>query len=463
MGNVLKVFASLNKSLPLRNVEKASTKTNGAYDCLKASNTNISELLDYFSKSESSYIAAMSKSQIDDITQKLDMCGDEFIKTKAKNLIVSGNMDSINKAEVLLDSVNVSQKKYCTLFSAEHPHGENPKGKDRFIEMLQAKTSEEKAQIIENSYSEPRKIARIASRQGEEIPECIMQNETRFSALRDFIKMHPNDKDTATYLWKKYFVSTQDTKAQKLLNQIYDEFGVRVCFNSYADPKHLIYIKEELGMFKSALKDEAKFPELIDIRKDYFIYQVENTGAYYHGDISITIPTEELDSSTLRHELTHIVDKSVGTEKVKINKQDRKELKNAGIPDYLIDYSFTNIRERFAVASQGDMKAYSENFKKKLIEEGMPAGIFNLPRHYNNTSYLKSGFPGVKNEILIDRLSEIITNFEWFQIRNKEELKYIKKILKELPEGTKISSKDFRQLIEEKIKETKKYKPKINA
>ena len=77
---------------------------------------------------KSSEQAQMLKSQIDDITYKLNLCEDATIKSKAEKLILNAQNKSqtetynlITKAELLLDSANSG--KYSTLFNARTPIG----------------------------------------------------------------------------------------------------------------------------------------------------------------------------------------------------------------------------------------------------------------------------------------------------------------------------------------------------
>lgn len=56
------------------------------------------------------------------------------------------------------------------------------------------------------------------------------------------------------------------------------------------------------------------------------------------------------------------------------------EFKNAGIPEQHIPYAYNNPLEFIAVASEGDMSKYSDEFKKVLIRFGMPEWELNFPK-----------------------------------------------------------------------------------
>lgn len=56
----------------------------------------------------------------------------------------------------------------------------------------------------------------------------------------------------------------------------------------------------------------------------------------------------------------------------------RDEFRKAGIPEWHIDYAYTNRAEFIAVAAEGDVTKYSEEFKQVLIELGVPKWFFKI-------------------------------------------------------------------------------------
>ena len=62
------------------------------------------------------------------------------------------------------------------------------------------------------------------------------------------------------------------------------------------------------------------------------------------------------------------------------------ELRRAGISDKYISYAHTRPIELIAVASEGDMSTYSPEFKKVLVDFGMPEWLFNIDGKVANSS-----------------------------------------------------------------------------
>ena len=56
----------------------------------------------------------------------------------------------------------------------------------------------------------------------------------------------------------------------------------------------------------------------------------------------------------------------------------RDELINGGVPKSYLDYAYTDRAEFIAVAAMGDTTRYSNNFKKVLVDLGVPEWFFNI-------------------------------------------------------------------------------------
>lgn len=493
MGKFSAIFTRIFKSATpadtiAKAVKKGRTPSLFAQDLAKIENENVQNALSEYLAgiaNKTSRKATMQKVQLDDIIHKLDICNDMLIKTQAEELLagISWKLNKIagedfskgreleramndyliSKAEHLLDSVNTAKGEYCTLFSAKTPIGGSTNLFDKILKKWAKKHTKKgyfeiQQRKLETPYSEPRKLFRINSRRKKSMSSQIMRNEEKYASLREYIEMYPNDKETATHLWKNYFVKSQNPKTQKILNEIYDEYGVRVCTNNETTMKDLIYLKEELEIYRKASNGEAKFPALFDIRKDYYLASNPNSYAYTNRS-KIVVPSLKLDYAS-RHELAHVQETFLKRKALKVNEKDKQELINAGIPDWLANYFFANEQESWAVFAQGDMSKYSNEFKQKMLskDKRLPKWIVNLTPHSDNTSMLKAAYPGVKNERMIDEIYRVLGHDALIQIShlNKQELKFAYKICKELPEGKKLSFKEFKELLSKKVEQTQK-------
>ena len=56
----------------------------------------------------------------------------------------------------------------------------------------------------------------------------------------------------------------------------------------------------------------------------------------------------------------------------------RDEFLRAGIASGHVEYAYNSAAEFLAVAAEGDMSKYSPEFKKLLIDMGMPEYVFNM-------------------------------------------------------------------------------------
>lgn len=399
---------------------------------------------------------------IDEIICKLNLCDDINVKTLSEKLLIGVKGESIDESmlalrevDILLDVVNTAKGKYCRLFDYENPFGLEKTHLNylqKEIETYRAEGNfeklEESMQRLESCYSEPRKKFSIDRRQGNWIYKSEMRNENKFSSLREFIESHPKDKETATYLWKKYFVKTQNTKIQQILNEIYDSYGVRVVTNDTTRFEHLYSLKREFEIYKQASNGKAKFPALFDIREDYLLMTKGDWAGYTNNVSKIVCPASQIQSTTPRHEIAHMQDNVCKREQVQVNDADKQELLNAGISKNHADYFFTNERESWAVFAQGDMSAYSEAFKQKMINlrEGLPSWIVNLTPNdsYTTASRLKIKYSGEKYERMINEIEKVLGDEipDYFE-NNKTEIKMLYKLCKKAQTGEKINIEEI--------------------
>lgn len=482
MSRISTVFSILKPATPAERIAKAVRKGRMpsvyAEDLARVENPNVREALtEQLAKvaNKTSPNGQMQQAQINEITWKLEVCDDAQIKTLAEELLIGtkGKLRirsflDLFKAEHLLDVVNTANGNYCRRLSHKRPVGDFfidtiRKKIQKFYRRKDAEKLEHELQAFEESFSEPRKISRIKARKGLDMKDLDMRNETQFASLREFIDLYPEDKETATYLWRKYFVSIQEPKFQKIMNEIYDNYGVRVVANKETSLLDLIYLKNEFKIYKTASKGEAKFPALFDIRDDYHIIQ-KNVVAHTNSTSRIVNSASSIRDTTPRHEMAHMQDSVLERKKVKVNENDREELLNAGISRYHTDYFFKNEKESWAVFAEGDMSKYSEEFKQKMInkKKGLPAWITSLTPNSELCAYFKMKYPGAKNERMIDKI------YEWFgddflsqvYIPDQQGLKFAYRICKKLPKDKPIDIEEFQKLLWKKIFHTDRCKQK---
>lgn len=203
-------------------------------------------------------------------------------------------------------------------------------------------------------------------------------------------------------MYKQYYLDklATDSRVSKdvidTLEQIYEKHGVPVFLDKDLNPECVYMIAQELDNWQKASGGVAKFPTIIDtsvINPKYFNTGVVGYVQPARGNMSLR--GEYGIVSSLRHELAHLNDDVSGAfgkfgknqnfdfsengEILKNKQWYREELKNAGISDSNIDYAYTNKREFVAVAAEGNLQAYSPEFRAVLVELGMPEWMFNLP------------------------------------------------------------------------------------
>lgn len=435
----------------------------------------------------------MMKAQVDDITYKLSQCEDSLIKSQVEELLISAGNKSrkdafklVSKAELLLDSVNSSTGKYSTLFNPKSPIGlfgsynKVVRKKSQIEKALQKEdlTKVDKIKMeIEEDLSEPYKLSMYAKRHHIDLPENELSLEARFNNLKSYIELHPQDKDTATYLWRQYFLSHQDRATQNILNDIYNDFGVRVCFNQKPEKLELVCLKEHLSQFKKALGDKTKFPALFDINKDYYMF-TNNAGGYTNHCSKIVVPNDSIIGNfgknyrfqTVRHEMAHMQDTKVlglirrirRIRKVKRSIIDIQELKNYGLTDDHARYFYKNKLEANAVFAELDMGKVSENLKYKMFHKikGLPEEIVNLRDISRVKCALLTNFYNKQNNKIIEKLEEtlggeISPKVAKIILENPNYFKLIKNICKKQPKGIAMTENDFIKTFKNKINEYK--------
>ena len=141
-------------------------------------------------------------------------------------------------------------------------------------------------------------------------------------------------------------------------------------------------VREELEAWYKASSGKAKMPPTIDLQTAKQNY-IDNKSCYgsggaagfcEYGSRGISLDGHE-SMRILRHEITHAYDEKHLSRFPKNLEGESKiwnEFRKGGIPEWHINYAFNNPAEFIAVAMEGDLQKYSEEFIKQLHEFGLP-------------------------------------------------------------------------------------------
>lgn len=319
--------------------------------------------------------------RIDDIVQKYKMCDDENIKKEAQRHILNIfaikedcdlTASALSRAERILDCVNTAAGKYSIL-SEYYPTN------------AAAYSLKDSSELYNLTRTEIRKIYDTSRQKEIAINADDMYNSCNLNSIKEYITSSINETPIGEYLWEKYFLSRHQItpELKQKLKMINEKYGVKVFFDKpYENIKSLIdYIIKEFEIWNYAGKEEVKYPKIFDITRyvQNFINRTAQGDANYFIS-RIRVNNTELQNS-IRHEMVHINYNGIIEDKITIPENRKKELRRAGISDELISYAETNDNEYAAVWGEGDMTAYSDDFKQEMINKGIPEFITRLSSH----------------------------------------------------------------------------------
>lgn len=235
----------------------------------------------------------------------------------------------------------------------------------------------------------------------DETSDFLEQN--KLSPLKKFLAENP-DNELSSYLYENYYVKTQPATDQKHLTEINSKYNVKVFLSNrdkgIGTSEIFNDIDKELNNWKTASNGKAKMPPILDLNTiQYSFLNDEATGLTNIYTKQISIDTHWNLENALRHELMHINDEKLTQEdsEIKYNEKVltdqtlyRKQFEKAGLEEELIDYAYTNRDEFVAVAAEGDLSKYSDDFKKVLKDLGMPEWVFKLSHGINDKGPLFS-------------------------------------------------------------------------
>ncbi len=231
-------------------------------------------------------------------------------------------------------------------------------------------------------------------------------DEARVADLRQFLIDNRGD-EMGTYFWREYYLKSRGIPEdiQQQCIEIDEKYRVKIFLTSdltYAKEDLYFLLNTEYPEWAAHGKDSAKFPPVLDFSKikseyinDKAAYGQTNVSGYYSlRDKEIAMNGLKHSSefqSMSRHEHTHANANPVQVPKELIdeimphkenengvsvpdfeNCKYREEFVRAGIQEYKIKYAYNNPEEFIAVAAEGDMRQYSDEFKQLLVKFGMP-------------------------------------------------------------------------------------------
>ncbi|MDR1167959.1 MAG: hypothetical protein LBK53_03595 [Heliobacteriaceae bacterium] len=221
------------------------------------------------------------------------------------------------------------------------------------------------------------------------------RQDAKLEGLKIYIEENKADKQLTKELYDKYYLSELPENTRAICDKIAKEFDTKLFLIDSADTESAQKIYNELNLWHKASDGNAELPPYLDLSRLSYVKFIKNetsAAAFASTTQKILINGPENIDWAIRHETLHINDKFKSeifgvfsghdfTEAGKILTEktwNRDEFRNAGIPEGHIDYAYTNRAEFIAVAAEGNFAKYSPEFKKVLVELGMPEWCFRL-------------------------------------------------------------------------------------
>ena len=312
-----------------------------------------------------------------EILHSLSLIKDRKLRKMIEKLYNSDKKNNINKAAKLIDIYNNYNECYETLrYDLRYPNGGLSPArnyikycKDNNIDIMRGYETEER-------YSD-------------------LKEEQKFGQLIDYCEY--NDDEISEYLYDKYLESIDIRQIRRKLASINKAYGTKIFLPTSQKEfwaTSLDYIEEEWQIWKKASDNKAKYPRVLNLLRADTGYltrskvgQAGSNGIDIDGCLNLEY--------ALRHEMMHLNDESRRNQKFPsswyeaggktIKKEIRKrydtEFMVAGINRAHVSYAYKNACEFIAVAAEGDISKYSNDFIKLLVCFGMPKWAVNLTQN----------------------------------------------------------------------------------
>lgn len=308
------------------------------------------------------------------------------LKISKNYFIKNSGMKELEKNELLLDAYHCKNGDYSML------NGET----QEYYKTIRKENPELANKISTELESNIQELKDSHKRLLETTDAGIFNEAVRLEPVKEFIGIFGKEEpEMANHLYENYFLTKmEDCVLKDKCIEINKEFGTKVFVDINTSPSMLNKLQNELRNWVVASDGKAQIPNIFDFSqaKKSFVENGEiYTEAYSRReDHSINMPAEHFYSKdTLRHEMMHLNYTEYVHEKgsingidfdsTKENKKYQEELKAAGIEGYQLEkYAYEDKEEFVAVASTGDHREYSKEFKDVLMKLGMPEWVFKL-------------------------------------------------------------------------------------
>lgn len=370
------------------------------------------------------------------IAQKVDMVENPEIKKellttlqdlakKDKKGFKQSYEPQMQYVEDLADAVNVLNDKYRRLDSEPREFYKYLKeGDSWFLDLIDGRkggpvtyrcgtASDKRIQVSYEDYLEEYK-----KHEHLNLPQ-VYQNNLKLDSLRNFYDKYQFKKpEVADTLYNSEYLKTVKPELKPVFEEIKSKYGTDVITSNVSTTKEdAEYVKEELKLWKENGGKNCPVPRLLDVNALDVTLQNENSAgvAFPRGKVAVLDLLDQdtlKKGSSLRHELTHIVDMAYENrpkndftilfEKLKwavLKKLHKKEwdreLENAGIAsESHRKYALSSRLELKAVTSEArNYNSFSAKFLKDVIGHfKMPYFIFEMPQNKVREARLMNDF-----------------------------------------------------------------------
>lgn len=358
------------------------------------------------------------KTRLLDFEDSLNNIADQSIKKaiirELDKMSQNGKLDlkTFGKLEQLTDAVNAFNNNYSAYTSKDY---DGLSAMARLNKFTKSELSMDVSGVLSSEV--PNALGGVRNKK----LKLDLKLENRYYPMRQYLKKYPNS-GVSNYLYERYYLHSlgqmhlKPEIIQKCKN-LNNEYGVKVMISAdYSNADEVFdYLNTEFKKWKNASGGNAKLPPVIDFssaKANWYDSLSANgmgaSGGYSEPSFNGSLAFPRMDKRTLahslRHELTHTNDLKQGVgisskynldeimPKKTVVKKGRTiklpdfenckytdEFRRAGIEEGHIPYAYNNPQEFIAVASQGNLEAYSPEFRQVLIDFGMPEWMFKFP------------------------------------------------------------------------------------
>jgi len=259
----------------------------------------------------------------------------------------------------------------------------------------------------------------------DELKEHIWEGKARSQQVEEFmlaqkmeilvnlLESQHIDQEFKEYLYNVFLKNSElPTSAKRLCKDFYKKYDIMVFPSALSMDMFddFDYMSQEMDAWLEAGGEKAMLPKIIVLNsiEPKYLGNILGSDSLFTNLVRLDGRSHNLIRKAIRHEIMHENDKLkshfsyVGEERAQILKEimptktvigkDGKkhivrdyekckyteEFLNAGIEPNHIYYAYKNRAEFLAVAAEGDMSRYSQEFKDVLLKLGMPEYVFNL-------------------------------------------------------------------------------------